>query len=163
MFTVAVHERKLHNLGISNAMQPCDPNLVVHNFSSVVLSHRLKTLLSFGLDFCLPVYKINFYQYFLSFEKLAYNLKRKFNDNPNLPMFLEQLQSISFKYFYGFKPFKVFSSVFTKGDVVELRTLALNKDVIVTKPDKGRAIVLLDRTLYIRHISISRGPERSTN
>ena len=147
--TSDIHERKLRKLGINNAVQPCDPNLVVHNYSNTVLSFRVKTLLAFGLFFNLPVYKINFYQYFLSFEKLAYSFKKRYNDSPNLSEFFEQLQNVSFKYFYGFKPFKVFSSFFTKSDLAELKSLSQNKDIIVTKPDKGRAVVILDRNTYV--------------
>jgi hypothetical protein len=33
--TSETHERKLNRLGIHNHFRPCDPNLVVHNFSSV--------------------------------------------------------------------------------------------------------------------------------
>ena len=63
------HNRKLSNLGINNDLNPCDPNRVVFNYSSIELSPRLRTILAFGLDFCLPVYKINFYNYFLSLNR----------------------------------------------------------------------------------------------
>ena len=44
---------------IHNDLKPCDPDKIVLNYSSVNLSFRIKTLLAFGLDFCLPIYKVN--------------------------------------------------------------------------------------------------------
>ena len=60
----SIHGRKLHRLGIDNSLQPCDPNKVVFNLSSKTLPNRIKTLLAFGLDFKLPVWKLSFYDHF---------------------------------------------------------------------------------------------------
>ena len=57
------------------------------------------------------------------------------------------------KYYYSFKPFKVFSAVFSRQDVLELKKLASNKDVVVCKPDKGRGVVLLDKCTYIESMT----------
>ena len=65
--TNETHKRKLSKIGIDNELAPCNPDNVVFNYSSVFLTNRMKTLLAFGLDFCLPVYKLNFYLYFLKF------------------------------------------------------------------------------------------------
>ena len=70
------HDRKLTSLGIKNNLDPCEPDQVIFNYSSVHLSSRLRTLLAYGLDFCLPVYKLNFLKYFLCFEKLATSLAK---------------------------------------------------------------------------------------
>ena len=69
--TVWTHEKKLSNLGINNHISPCDPNDVVFNYSSNNLSTRIKTLLAYGLDFCLPAYKLHFYKFFLPLESLV--------------------------------------------------------------------------------------------
>ena len=70
-----VHKRKLCNLGISNELQPMDPEKVIFNFSNKILSEREKQILVLGLDFGLPHFKLDFYKYFLSFEKLFNSLK----------------------------------------------------------------------------------------
>ena len=59
------------------------------------------------------------------------------------------MQSIAFTSFYGFKPHRVFSPIFTKSDFDILRTLGSNKDIVVCKPDKGRGVVLLNRVDYL--------------
>jgi len=147
--TLDTHKKKLNSLGVNSEIQPCDPDRVVHNFSSVTLSSRLKTLLAYGLDFGLPVYKVDFFKYFLSFEKLVFSLKSStiVGDSTEL---LNRIQSTAFKYFYNFKSSKVFSSVFTKQDISELKNLSKNKDLVVCKPDKGKGVVLVDRSAYVK-------------
>jgi len=145
--TVDTHKRKLNNLGIHNDLQPCDPDKVVLNYSSVPLPQRLKHLLAFGLDFGLPSYKLCFYNYFLSFEKFFTRLRM--GDCNNVTEFSDRLRALALKYFYNFKPYKIFSAIFTAPDLKLLRNLASNKEVIVCKPDKGRAVVLVDRSRYL--------------
>lgn len=149
--TEETHKNKLHKLGIQNEIAPCNPDNVIFNFSSHALANRTKFLLAFGLDFCLPIYKLDFYKYFLAFEKLVYVLT---NDNcANFREFKELIKTLSYKYFYNFKSYKIFSCVFKKGDISLLRTLASNKDIIVTRPDKGNGIVILNRSDYIRSVT----------
>ena len=58
-------------------------------------------------------------------------------------------QNIAFKYFYNFKPYKIFSAIFSRNDVCELKKLGKNKNIVVCKPDKGRGVVILNRSSYI--------------
>ena len=126
----------------------------VFNFSSVCLSPRLKILLAYILDFSLPINRLDFYKYFLPFESLISRVKNfHFNDCSNFPEFLNKIHAISFKYYYNLNPFKIFSSLVSKTDIRQLKELASNKEVIVCKPDKGRGIVLLDRSTYINKIT----------
>ena len=148
--TLKTHQRKLANLGIHNELAPCDPSEVISNFSSLELPLRLRTLLAFGLDFCLPVHRLNYYQFFLPLETVAYHLKKKFSSQQNFSEFIRQFQTTAFKFFYNFNPHKIFSSVIKKGDIQLFKNLAANKDVIITKPDKGRGVVILNRSDYIK-------------
>ena len=147
MTTSQTHRKKLANLGIHNEIQPCDPDKVVFNYSSYNIEPRTKFLLAFGLDFCLPVFKLDYFKFFLAFERLAMNLKNVATSNR--PEFLGNLQSLTYRHFYGFKPYKIFSSVFKPRDFRLLRDLAMNKDLVICKPDKGRGVVLVDRNRYI--------------
>ena len=60
-----------------------------------------------------------------------------------------KLRSISMRYFYNFKPYKIFSCIFNKSDILELKKFGSNKDIVVTRPDKGRGVVIVDRCVYI--------------
>ena len=71
----------------------------------------------------------------------------------NFHEFLNKIHVISFKYYYNFNPFKIFSYVVSKTDIRQLKELSSNKEVIVCKPDKGRGVVLLERSIYINKIT----------
>ena len=99
----------------------------------------------------LPVFKIDFYQYFLSFEKLMFTLR---SNADNLKDFdfnclRQRLQNLAYKYYYNFKPYKTFSAIISKTDQSLLKNFASNKDIVVCKPDKGRGVVTLDKTKYL--------------
>ena len=62
--------------------------------------------------------------------------------------FKSRLQHLVSKYFYNFKPYKVLSPIFKRQDIAALRELPKNEKIVVCSPDKGRGVVLLDRTVY---------------
>ena len=140
---------KLEKLGVYNDLSPCNPDRVVFNYSSVDLSTKLKTLLAFGLDFKLPVYKINYYDYFTCFESLVNRVKVLGCPENKLGDFIHQLHFLAYKYYYNFKPHTVLSSIFSRNDLFLLKTLSSNKNIVVTKPDKGKGVVLLNNETYL--------------
>ena len=129
----------------------------------VHLSPHTKKLLAFGLDFCLPVFKINFLNYFLSYEKLYHCVsKLPEANNINLGELKRKLRSIAYKYFYNFKGHKIFS-IFSKLDILALKKLSTNRDIIICKPDKGRGVVVLDRSTYnVKHKQVINDPSKFT-
>lgn len=143
------HERKLQRIGIHTDCQPCDPSKVIFNLSSKPVPNRIKFLLAFGLDFKLPVWKLHFYDYFLSFEKLIHSISRlHLPERFQFQDVTTKLRNVCHKYYHGFKSSKVFSSIFTKDDVNLLKEWSADKSIIVTKPDKGRGVVILDKCKY---------------
>ena len=58
--TCDTHNRKLNSLVVNNNIRPCNHEQVIFNYSSIVLSPRMEILLAYGLDFCLPVHKLDF-------------------------------------------------------------------------------------------------------
>ena len=150
----ATHTRKLQRLGISNSIQPCDPDKVIFNLSSKTVPTRVKLLLAFGLDFKLPVWRLNFFNYFLCFEKVIFAISSL--PLPSRFKFQEvkqRLRTIAYNYYHGFKSSKVFSSVFSKNDISLLRDFASDDSIIVTRPDKGRGVVILDKDDYKKKVT----------
>ena len=145
--TATIHSRKLHSLGINSEVKPCDPRRVIHNFSSVFIPERVKFLLAFGLDFCLPTFKLDFYKYFLSFEKLLAVTKNI--ECQNKIELQNSIKSVALKYYYNFKPHKIFSSVIGKFDISLLKKFSSNKTICVMKPDKGNGVVVVDKDKYV--------------
>ena len=56
--------------------------------------------------------------------------------------------SICHRYFDSFDPSKVFSPIISRGDLSLLRNFSSDKSLVVTKPNKGRGVVILDRSSY---------------
>ena len=143
------HRKKLSNLGLHNEIEPCNPDKVVLNYSSCSLSPRLKTLLAFGLEFRLPVHKLNYFKYFLGFEAIASRASKFECSKEKMSEFTHKLHLLAYKYFYNFKPHKIFSAVFKSDDMKLLKNLAKNAKIIVCRPDKGRGVVIVDKETYI--------------
>ena len=61
-------------------------------------------------------------------------------------MFRTKFKSVALQTFYSFNPRP---SPYQKNLIASLRELRSSKDIIVTKPDKGKAAVILDRSDYI--------------
>lgn len=143
------HHKKLFNLGI-NLPRFHGYNKTVFNFSKYFLSKREEFLLSFGLEFCLPNYKPTFCQFYLPLETLFHRLK-----NLNLCTDLSRLQNelmvLSHKAFSKLKTH--WAPFFNKNDYETLKTLSKRDDLIITKPDKGRGTVILDKFEYVNKMT----------
>ena len=144
-----VHERKLLNLGIT-VPHFLDPKKVVFNFSDYQLSEREEFLLSLGLDFCLPNFKPSYSHFFLSFEMLFHRL-RKLDILSDLKNFQGELQQFAQKSYMKLKsnwlPF------FRKKDYDILKQLSLKSNLVITKPDKGKGTVILNKEDYTTKMS----------
>ena len=71
----------------------------------------------------------------------------------NHSQFLDSIQTISKKFFYNFKPYNIFPAIFTSYDVKQLKSLSTDTSVIISKPDTGRAVVLVYREKYVASMS----------
>ena len=144
------HEKKLENLGVNNSLNPLDPGKVIFNYSNRLLTPKEEGLLAFGLNFKLPHFKIDYFKYFLAFENLYQVLRKQSTyQEDQQPSLSSTLQSIAFKAFYNFKPYKVFSPIFSKSDINILRNLSKDKNIVICRPDKGLGVVLFDKNDYV--------------
>ena len=147
------HHKKLLQLGVNGKPSSCDPDKVIFNYSSVALSAREKFLLSFGLEFNLPVYKPNFFRYFVYFESLVQRLKPcNLLEKHTFEQVISSVKDIASAHFENFKSRNVFSPVFTKADLSLLKSLGGKSNLVICKPDKGTGVVLLDKVDYISKI-----------
>ena len=114
-----------------------------------MLKYFKKYLLSFGLDFALPVLNLNFNRFFLSVEKLV----RVFEQQPIFPRFTreefrKQIQSTAYRYFYSTRLDQSPLPIFNKEDIDILKKLKKQDNFIILKPDKSRGVVLINREDY---------------
>src|SRR5215469_995808 len=144
------HNKKLEKFGL-NHMQS-DPNSVIFNLSDKILSKKEKMLLTLGLKFKLPIFKLDFYNYFMHFEYIFHQISSYIpplsRDN-----FILDLKNIAHNYYNKYNPRKISSPLFTFKDLHILKQLRSDQSIIITKPDKGNGIVILNKTDYIRKMT----------
>ena len=147
------HYKKWFNLGLLYRVKRLNPQKLIFNLSNKILTSDEIDCLCHGLKFALPPKKINYYNWFLSFEKLSFKLK-------NLPIFdstadgfnmvRSGLKSIAFKYFYSYKP--PLNYLHTKF-YDTLQNLRRDDNIIILKPDKGNGVVILDKADYTQKMN----------
>ena len=71
--TKGIHDKKLFNLGVCPIRHHLDPDLIITNLSNRVLSQAEIGVLMLGLEFAIPINKLNYFRYYLCFEKMAKN------------------------------------------------------------------------------------------
>ena len=144
-----IHSKKLRNLGVS-PHPGIDADQVIFNFSNRVLTEEEKSILKFGLDFGLPGKKTAFVNHFLSYEKLANNVfqthKQQGGTEQSFGEVASFIKTIANENFNqtrkcGLNPSAV--------DVKVLKNLSNDESIIVTKPDKGRGVVIMDKQDYL--------------
>ena len=149
-----IHRGKLEKLGLPNKIHT-PPTDIITNLSSRNLTDEEKYALSFGLEFCLPVHRPNFYSYFLSFEKLYSYLRNLPVWNPdsddfNLKSSIQVIANKNYpkRYISGstYCPLK-------KKHISLLRDLGKDPSITVSRPDKGRGVVVLDCADYINKVT----------
>ena len=92
--------------------------------------------------------KVDYSQWFLSFEKLFSKLKSCeifASSKDDLNFFKTSLKTLAFKTFYSFRPC---SSVLEKQFIATLNILKKDSSIVILKADKGNAIVILNKTDY---------------
>ena len=146
--------KKIEVLGGRLELRKCESKSVVFNYSDRVLTNREVFLLSLGLDFRLPVYKPNFYKYYLYFENFISTLKRcKIAEGKSFSDLCEFIKFKAKECFRNHRSRKIFSPLICKDDLTILKELGSDKTIKIFKPDKGRGTVIMNVQEYNRKIS----------
>ena len=141
------HSRKLERLGIQ-IPKFLNSKSTVFNHSNYVLSKREQFLLSLGLDFCLPNFKPTFSSFYLPLELLFTRL-RSLQLPGDLPSLQRDIRNLAQNTFFS-KSTTNWLPFFRKDDCQLLKNLSNNPDIIITRPDKGRGTVLLNKNDYVQ-------------
>ena len=127
------------------------------NLSSVTLSTIQKDVLSKGTDFCIPS-KLKKEETLAEFELLYQQLcKHQSVSEESLVNCRTELQYLSTKA-VSLKPDHSSFSL-SKEHLKSLSELKRNKDIIITRPDKGRATVILSKRDYLEKMDHVLGDE----
>ena len=143
------HNRKLFGLGLQVKYDQLAPDEIIFNCTDLKLSLTEKEALSLGLEYCFRPNKLDHTKFFLSFEKVLQKLSSHqiYSCIPDaLGVVKANLKSIAFKIYYNFRPN---ISAHQARLVSALKKLSKNKTIHITKPDKSRGVVLMNKSDYI--------------
>ena len=118
-------------------------NETITNLTQYELSQEESDLLKTGLYFSIQPDKIRKSEIFTTFEKIHRSFLNNLKSEETKSQIKVHLSYLANSYFYNDKP----SPRILRQHRV-LRNLRKNKDIVITKPDQGNGVVILDRKLY---------------
>ena len=147
-----IHEKKLINLGFTNANECNDPEKVIFNYSSRVLTAAEKTLLAKGLNLSIPPKHLKYADSLLPFELLyrdIINSDHEFSDGKE--PFEAALRNSAYEFFKNYNAKQ--EQTLTADEVSALKSLMQDDSIIIQKSDKGNSVVLLDKPSYVERVN----------
>ena len=136
-------QKKLSSLTRDCNLRIFTANETITNLTQYELSQEESDLLKAGLYFSIQPDKIRKSEIFTTFEKIHRSFLNNLKSEETKSQIKAHLSYLANSYFYNYKP----SPRILRQHRV-LRNLRKNKDIVITKPDKGNRVVILDRKLY---------------
>lgn len=143
------HDRKLFRLGLRKKYDTIPHDKVIFNLTDLKLSPIQKEALSLGLNYCFKPPKLSHTKFFLAFEKFYQQLSSNkiYKCVPDAVNIVKAtVKSLAFKTYYNFKPN---IPIHQTRLVSVLKTLSNNDSIHVTKPDKSKGVVLMNKSDYV--------------
>ena len=129
---------------------------VIFNLSTHILSEEEKTGLKNGLKFIPTPRKIDEVELYANLESLVGQIYHTQKNPPQLSDLASSLSweaQNSIERFYHTRPLQNLP----KKVELALKALAKRKDLVITKPDKGNGVVILNKTDYIEKMGVILG------
>ena len=139
---IKAHEKKLKNLS-KNFTLPFTSDEVITNLSNYQISDTERDLLKYGLLYAVPPRSINKADIFTTFERLNWYLCTELKNIEDTEKLRAQLPQLANSYYSKYKP----STQMLKKHGI-LKKLRGNKDIVITHPDKGTGVVIMNRKHY---------------
>ena len=118
-------------------------NETITNLTKYELTQEESDLLKASLYFSIQADKIRKLENFISFEKIRCSFLNNLKSEETTSQIKAHLSHLANSYFHNYKP----SLPILRQHRV-LQNLRKNKDIVITKPNKGNGVVILDRKLY---------------
>ena len=128
-----------------------DPEKLISNFSSHILSDFEKSLLCKGLRFALPPKKIDYADFLLQFELLYRDTLQFHLPSEKHDLLENKLKDNCFSTLNSYNFYKVNANL-TEAEPKALKELIRCKDLVIQKTDKGNNVVITDRENYMKGI-----------
>ena len=143
-----IHQKKLEQLNRGTVSQAFSAmkSKVVHNISSYTLTDAEERLLCRGWEFCIENRLSNFVNFKTDIEQNAILLEPICHPTV-FNMICRQLSSASDRFMSSMRK-KKFRNL-TDEEVLALRSLKQNSDILISRADKGNAIVVMNKRDYV--------------
>ncbi|CAI2738781.1 unnamed protein product [Dicrocoelium dendriticum] len=127
---------------------PAEPEKYVCNLSCMTLDRTTMEVLSLGPKFCLPTRRDNR----LAIEAQFENLYRQTSQlSPTSDSQVEEFKSLLVHACYQYRRARITHKTPVRQEHIQaLHNLVGNKDILLTRPDKGAGIVVLNKADYLR-------------
>ena len=125
-------QKKLSSLTKACSLPIFTANETITNLKQYKLSQEESDLLKAGLYFSIQPHKIRKSEIFTTFEKIHRSFINNLKSHETKSQIKSHLSYLANSYFYNYKP----SPRILRQHCV-LRNLRKNKDIVITKPDKG--------------------------
>ncbi|XP_033104127.1 uncharacterized protein LOC117106794 [Anneissia japonica] len=136
------HEAKLSRI-TKNVRIPYDTKDTITNISSYTPTPEQMNLLKIGLGFSIRPGKISKSDILTCFESICRQMVKHLCDTNKSAEIKAHLSGLAHTYVNSYKP--------SQKDIRNIRILKelkKNKEIVITKPDKGNGIIILDRSMY---------------
>ena len=144
-----VQERHLHKLRLLGLHDNKRVEGTLHNFSSKQLTQAETEMLASCLDYCFYPHRLNILKIKVEFEKTYGEIKRHLAPKHILDFKLKMLNLYN-RYISGFFKQRKHHHADMSKELMEVHnSLRNDNSIIVTKPDKGNGVVVLNRTDYV--------------
>ena len=138
--TVRTHEKKLKNL-TRNVVLPFTPPDTVMNLSKTKLTEELD-ILKFGLKHSIEPLCINEADVLTTFDFIHRAMSKDLQDVKEVGEVKAKMSYLANTYVNSYKPSK---NALSKHKI--LKKLRSNNEILITKPDKGNGVIIVDRNL----------------
>ncbi len=147
-----IQTRKFDRLQQEDSRCRNDPDKVIFNFSSHILSPAQKKLLSRGLNFSLAPKKLLEHDYLAPFEMLYRSVSGLPIFSGDRRLLKTRLKDIALSSFHGYNSCPA-PQVLTRAESVALKELQSVPNLVIQKSDKGNSVVLLDQPQYVEKMN----------
>ena len=145
-----VQDRKIFRLctGQKSSASSFNPDDVVFNFSSRLISDKEKEILSKGLNFAVPPTRLNVCSFLTPFEKFYNRLKQEpvnvcsgfFPDSIKA-----RLKDVAYS---GYRSYSRPCFLYSQEELNTLKDLRNDNSIVIMKPDKGNGVVIVNKDDY---------------
>ena len=139
-----IHSKKLLNLGIESSKTSHDPQKVIFNYSSHVLTESEKSLLWKGLNFAIPPDKLEYSDFLLPFELLYRHIQNLDVTDQKKQLLKARIKDSALSPFSSYNKNSAALNL-TKEEFASLKSLSKNDSLIIQKSDKGNPIAIIDK------------------